>query len=112
MSNSSNKLNDSFLNLMIIPLFFVLLPLINQRMVSIFDHMFSSASIQGLSNISPFCSIILHHVHKYVVLISGPFFMFDLGIDVVDPSLSALSVGSKISSLAQCIEIIGYFFPF
>lgn len=74
--------------------------------------MLSSTTFENTSDLRPFGAMLLNWSHQHVVLLSTPIFFVDLRIQVIQPSLSALSVGLKIFFIRNSEQVIGYYLPF
>ena len=109
--SSLDQLENSFFDLMVGPLALVLLPLVDEGVIAVLDHMLGPAPLEGLHDVRPFGPLCLHHRDENVVLLARPFLAVYLRVDVVGPSLPALGICPEVPALAEGIKIKGHFLP-
>jgi hypothetical protein len=68
----SGDIDDFFLDLSVGELVVFLLPLVDEGVVPVLDHMVGPASLKFLHYVGPLGLLLLHHHHEDVVFLLGP----------------------------------------
>ena len=103
-------LDDEFNQLILPILLDNILFFLQQRVIFILDHVFAFGVVEQRHNFGPFFAVLADLPHCDEFFVQGPLFV-EVGVDVVEPSLSALLARFVCVHVPSEEELAGYLTP-